>query len=84
VTNAFKYAYPDGNGEVRVIVTAVDGKVSLCVEDDGVGKVEGAPARGTGLGSRIVTAMATSLQAVVSYEPRSPGTAATLTFAQKS
>jgi two-component sensor histidine kinase len=84
VTNAFKYAYPDGNGEVRVTVTAVDGNVRLSVEDDGVGKVEGAPARGTGLGSRIVMAMATSLQAIVSYEPRSHGTAATLAFAQKS
>jgi two-component sensor histidine kinase len=84
VTNAFKYAYPDGTGEVRVSVAAEDGNVRLSVEDDGAGKVEGAPARGTGLGSRIVTAMATSLQAIVSYEPRSPGTAATLTFAQKS
>jgi two-component sensor histidine kinase len=84
VTNAFKYAYPDETGEVRVSIAAVDGKVRLAVEDDGVGKVDGAPARGTGLGTRIVSAMATSLQAIVSYEPRSPGTSATLTFAQKA
>jgi two-component sensor histidine kinase len=69
---------------VRIAVAAVDGNVRLSVEDDGVGKVEGVPARGTGLGSRIVTAMATSLQAVVSYQARSPGTTATLTFAQKA
>ncbi len=82
VTNAVKYAYPDGAGEVRVNVTAVDGKVRLAVEDDGVGKVEGAPAKGTGLGSRIVSAMATSLKGEIAYEPRNPGTAAVLTFPQ--
>ena len=84
VTNAFKYAYPDGSGEVRVSVVAVDGKVRITVDDDGIGRVDGAPARGTGLGTRIVSAMATSLQADTGYEKKSAGTAATLTFAQKS
>jgi two-component sensor histidine kinase len=84
VTNAFKYAYPDGTGEVRVLMAAnEDGTTRLTVEDDGVGKVEGAPARGTGLGTRIVTAMATSLRAEIAYEPRARGTAAVLTFPQK-
>jgi two-component sensor histidine kinase len=85
VTNAFKYAYPDGVGEVRVAVNEVaDGKVELVVEDDGVGRAEGAPAKGTGLGTRIVTAMAASMQATIEYRARSPGMAAVLTFPLKS
>lgn len=84
VTNAFKYAYPDGVGEVRVSIRETDGTVELLVEDDGVGKGEGVPAKGTGLGTRIVTAMTASMQGKVAYRPRNPGTAATLTFPQKS
>jgi two-component sensor histidine kinase len=81
VTNAFKYAYPDGQGEVRVVVTPLpDDMVQLTVEDDGVGRVDGAPAKGTGLGTRIVGAMATSLGATVDFEQRPVGTAATLRF----
>src|SRR3569623_930222 len=66
VTNAFKYAYPNGAGEIRVKVRALaDEQVELLVEDDGVGRAEGAPAKGTGLGTRIVTAMAASLGATI-------------------
>ena len=82
VTNAFKYAYPDGSGgEVRVRLARLpDGKAELVVEDDGVGRTEGAPAKGTGLGSRIVTAMAQSLGGTIVYEGRNPGMLARLTF----
>lgn len=85
VTNAFKYAYPEGVGDVRVIVKELPGgMVELVVEDDGVGKPEGAPAKGTGLGTRIVTAMAASMQGEIVYRSRNPGAAAHLTFPQKS
>ena len=81
VTNAFKYAYPDGSGEIRVRVAALgDGQIELVVEDDGVGRAEGAPAKGTGLGSRIVTAMAASLSGTIDYRSRGPGTEARLVF----
>lgn len=81
VTNAFKYAYPDGVGEVRVSVQeAADGTVDLVVADDGVGRAEGVPAKGTGLGSRIVTAMAASMKANVEYRNSQPGMAAHLSF----
>lgn len=82
VTNAFKYAYPAGNGEIRVGLRQLgDGRAELFVEDDGVGRPDpGQPARGTGLGTRIVTAMASSLGANVDYEERRPGTLARLAF----
>lgn len=83
VTNAFKYAYPGGgSGEIRVgLRQLAEGKAELVVEDDGVGRAEGAPAKGTGLGSRIVTAMAQSLGGTIEYEQRSPGMLARVTFA---
>jgi len=81
VTNAFKYAYPDAPGRVRVKTRELPGPaIELTVEDDGVGRREGEPARGTGLGSRVVNAMASSLGGNVRYEARNPGTAATLVF----
>ena len=83
ITNAFKYAYPDGSGgEIRVRLSPLaDQRAELVVEDDGVGRTEGAPAKGTGLGSRIVTAMAQSMAGTIAYEARSPGMLARLTFA---
>jgi two-component sensor histidine kinase len=85
VTNAFKYAYPDGVGEVRVTVRELpDGMLELAVEDDGVGRAEGAPAKGTGLGTKIVTAMATSMKATIDYPAGRQGTSARLTFPRGS
>ncbi len=64
VTNACKYAYLPGEaGEIRVALKREETALSLTVEDDGVGMPEGASPKGTGLGTRIVRAMATSLQA---------------------
>jgi two-component sensor histidine kinase len=81
VTNAFKYAYPGGSGQVRVTLRQLPGgDIELVVEDDGVGRVDGAPAAGTGLGTRIVSAMAQGMSATYSYEPLNPGTRARLVF----
>jgi two-component sensor histidine kinase len=81
VTNAYKYAYPDRSGEIRVSLKQLPGgRAELVVEDDGVGRGDGAVIRGTGLGTRIVTAMAHTIGADVDYLPRNPGTAARLAF----
>ena len=80
VTNAFKYAYPGGKGEVRVHLRHLpDGKGELVVEDDGAGRGQNGPSTGSGLGTRIVKAMADSMSADVEYGGP-PGTIARLTF----
>ena len=82
VTNAYKYAYPlDTSGEIRVEVAleAAD-TVLLAVEDDGIGWTGEGTIRGTGLGSRIVRAMAQNLRSELAYVRGRPGTRAVLSF----
>jgi two-component sensor histidine kinase/CHASE3 domain sensor protein len=83
VTNAFKYAYPEGFGEIRVRLRRCgEEQVEMVVEDDGVGRSDGSP-KGTGVGTRIINAMSTSLGAKIDYRSLKPGTAAHLTFSSK-
>ena len=81
VTNAYKYAYPERGGEIRVTLKKLsDGAAELVVEDDGIGRGSQSAAKGTGLGTRIVAAMARTIGAEVQYLPRDPGTRARLAF----
>lgn len=84
VTNAFKYAYPEGVGEIRVqLKNLPDEQAELVVQDNGIGRGDGAPAKGTGVGSRIVNAMCASMGARIDYRNLQPGTAAHLVFSSK-
>ncbi len=81
VTNACKYAYPsEAAGEIRVALRHHDSSLSLVVEDDGVGMASGVAPKGTGLGTRIIRAMAASLQASQQSDPSHSGTRVTLSF----
>ena len=83
VTNAFKYAYPEGFGEIRVWLRRLaDEQVELVVEDNGVGRSGEAP-KGTGVGTRIINAMSQNLGAKVEYRNLKPGTAAHLVFSSR-
>lgn len=84
VTNAFKYAYPHGPGEIRVRLRKLpNGRAELAVEDDGIGRTENDSAKGSGLGSRIVAAMAATMGAKVEYRSRQPGLEASLIFSSQ-
>ena len=81
VSNACKYAYPNRAGEVRVALTREsDERFRLLVEDDGIGIGDGPP-QGTGVGTRLIRAMAQSLDSVVEYDGDGEGTRATLAAA---
>jgi two-component sensor histidine kinase/CHASE3 domain sensor protein len=81
VTNAFKYAYPSEAGEVRVLLKRISAeRAELVVEDDGIGRRADAAPKGSGLGTRIVNAMARTIGAEVEYIARYPGTSARLAF----
>ncbi|KRA50220.1 histidine kinase dimerization/phosphoacceptor domain -containing protein [Devosia sp. Root635] len=82
VTNAIKYAYADqARGEVRILMSRGEGEtIDLSVEDDGIGWDGTGKPQGTGLGSRIVKAMAHSLGARVAYGSAGGGTKVSLRF----
>jgi two-component sensor histidine kinase len=85
VTNACKYAYADdAHGAVRISLK-MDGKaaVELAVEDDGPG-LNGAVAvspKGTGMGQKVIAAMAASLNSTLAFDPAHKGVRAVLRFA---
>jgi two-component sensor histidine kinase len=74
VMNAVKYAYPDGAGPIHVDLRAQGDELSLSIADDGVGLNVKADPRSTGMGQRIVSAMATKLDACVERDPNHTGT----------
>jgi two-component sensor histidine kinase len=78
VTNAFKYAYLQGQGgDIRVQLKRIsDEEAMLRVEDDGVGIEPDSAPRGTGLGSRIVKSMAATLGEGLRYLDTERGTIA--------
>ncbi|WP_152045439.1 sensor histidine kinase [Aureimonas psammosilenae] len=68
VSNACKYAYAPGSaGDVRVLFGASGEGFRLTVEDDGPGFAPDTLPRGTGLGRKLVAAMAATLRCEIDY-----------------
>jgi two-component sensor histidine kinase len=78
VTNAAKYAYPACKGEIRVGLTRDGDHATLTVEDDGVGLSGGT--QGTGLGTRVVKAMAAGLRSEPVTDADHDGARVTIRF----
>jgi two-component sensor histidine kinase len=82
VMNAVKYAYPDGAGPIHVDLKAHGDTLVLSIADDGVGLNVKTDPRSTGMGQRIVAAMAAKLDASVERDPVHPGTRMVLRFSR--
>jgi two-component sensor histidine kinase len=80
VMNAVKYAYPDGAGPIHVELHAEGDNLILSIADDGVGLNVKTDPRSTGMGQRIVSAMAAKLDASVERDPAHVGTRIVLRF----
>ncbi|GJD51585.1 Serine-protein kinase RsbW [Methylobacterium crusticola] len=75
VTNAVKYAYPDGAGAVRVTVAVQEGRLRLAVRDEGIGLPGDfdVHARQRSLGLKIINSLTRQLDGRLSAEPGHPG-----------
>jgi len=79
VSNACKYAYGNNeSGVIRILLRASDeGSLELVVEDDGVGMPSNGAVKGTGLGTRLIDAMARTHRADVRYGASASGASGT-------
>ncbi|MES1151112.1 MAG: histidine kinase dimerization/phosphoacceptor domain -containing protein, partial [Dongia sp.] len=82
VLNALKYAYPEGRpGQIRISCRGAGGDaLELIVEDDGIGLQPGAPAKGGGLGERIIGMMAQKLRATIERDEAHKGVRTRITI----
>jgi two-component sensor histidine kinase len=80
VMNAVKYAYPAGAGPIHVDLNAQGDNLVLSIADEGVGLNAETDPRSTGMGQRIVSAMASKLNATVERDPSHAGTRIVLRF----
>jgi two-component sensor histidine kinase len=84
IMNAVKYAYPDGPGPIHVELKTEGDDLVLSISDDGVGLAAKSDPRSTGMGQRIVSAMAAKLDASVYRDPAHAGTRMVLRFSRSA
>jgi two-component sensor histidine kinase len=82
VMNAVKYAYPDGGGPIHVELATQNDDLVLSIADNGVGLNGKSDPRSTGMGQRIVSAMASKLNASVERDKAHTGTRIVLRFSR--
>lgn len=80
VMNAVKYAYPNCSGPIHVELRTEASDLLLSISDEGVGLLPRSDPRSTGMGQRIVSAMAAKLDAQVERDPNHAGTRIVLRF----
>jgi two-component sensor histidine kinase len=86
LSNALKHAFPDDrHGTLFVRLEVIGRRITLTIEDDGVGSASSAedgqePGLGQGLGMRLVRSFARSLRADVEVRDLDPGTRIVIAF----
>lgn len=72
LTNALKYAFPDNaKGKISIMLSQADtGALLLKVTDNGIGKLSGAIAQGTGFGSQLVGLLTQQLNGQMQEESK--------------
>jgi two-component sensor histidine kinase len=83
ITNAVKYAYPEGSGEVRLVVTPAeqDGDLRLEISDRGIGLPAGQGlSKDGGLGTKLVSSLSQRLGGEVQWQDAKPGTRFVMVF----
>ncbi|WP_309084462.1 histidine kinase dimerization/phosphoacceptor domain -containing protein [Chelativorans sp.] len=83
ITNALKYAYPEGSGRVVIkVAEAGDGLLRFEVCDEGVGieATAGSAAPRDGLGRRVIATLSRHLGGTPEWQDADPGTRFVLTF----
>jgi two-component sensor histidine kinase len=75
ITNALKHAFPAGRGVITLSLFRKAGELTLCIEDNGIGKTEtqGAQDQRRGLGSAILEALIQQLEGSLQYTYSSLG-----------
>ncbi|MBT0607386.1 tetratricopeptide repeat protein [Aequorivita echinoideorum] len=74
LTNALKYAFPDGNsGKIDISLKHEKDALQLRVSDNGIGKMEGAVPKGTGFGTQLIRLLTQQLNGTM-HEDHSHGT----------
>jgi len=86
ITNSLKYAFAKKkNGNINISLNEEDteGGLILKVSDDGIGKVPGQKAKGTGFGTQLITLLTRQLDGKLFYQINN-GTTVLLYFNKKS
>ena len=80
LTNALKYAFPDGvKGQINISLFKENNDLLLKVTDNGIGKTEGSKPKGTGFGTQLIQLLTQQLNGTISEE-HSNGTAVFFNF----
>ena len=80
LTNALKYAFPDGvKGQINISLVKENNDLLLKVTDNGIGKTEGSKPKGTGFGTQLIQLLTQQLNGTISEE-HSNGTAVFFNF----
>jgi len=80
LTNALKYAFPEGvKGQIKISLTQENNNLLLKVSDNGIGKTEGSKPKGTGFGTQLIQLLTQQLNGTISEDHKN-GTAVFFNF----